>query len=151
MIKYVKIIKYQRFASLEFFFLGFRKVSTTAFPWGYSPREFWWGLLWAVHPPWMTSFLECWAGDSNPGPPYSSQVLFPLHGLCPTPILDHAPPLLDHAPPLLDHAPPLVDHAPPLTGPCPTPYWTMPHPLLDHAPPLTGPCPIPGKIDLKVN
>ncbi len=53
-------------------------------------HEFWWGLLWAVHPPLMTPFRGCWAGDSNPGPPYSSQVLCPLdhaspHGPCLTP------------------------------------------------------------------
>jgi hypothetical protein len=119
-------------------------------------HEFWWGLLWAVHPPWMTSFWGCcMAGDSNPGPPYNCQALCPLNHA--PPLLDHSPPLLDHAPPLLNHAPPLLDHAPPRTwtmphpapGPCPThkwtmphPYWTMPHPYwtMPH-PPWTIPHP----------
>ncbi len=98
-----------------FFFWGFRRASSTAFRWADHPR-----IL--VGPPVGCSstlddpILGCWAGESNPGPPYSSQALCPL---------DHASP--QTGPCLTPTGPCLTPTGPCLTptGPCLTPIRTV--------------------------
>jgi hypothetical protein len=63
---------------LFFSFLGGFAGSVQLLFCGAIHPRIWWGLLWAINPTWMTPFWGCWAGESNPGPPYISQALCPL-------------------------------------------------------------------------